>query len=346
MEKKINLIIILAMKLNNIMHNRWILLFLVMLMFFSISSVQAQVVDRVVAIVNDDVITSSEVNEEGKAIFRKLTDESPQAELEETLKKARKAIIEKMIDKRIIFQEAKRLNVQVSDEEAQKALSRMLKQNNISMDELKKQLAEAGVTEEQYRLNFKNQFLGNRVVSKELGSKIIIPEEAIVNYYDNNYKGRKEKNGYYILQIGLNWPSSEVNGDVEKAKSETLQKIERIRMLAVSGKDFNDLARKYSDLPSAVDGGDIGVFQKDEMAEYMQEAVSEINPGEISRIITTPTGYQFYKLLSIREESEKRDVPLESVRDEIYEILFQEKMKTEYDKWIKDLRSKAYIKIL
>ncbi len=116
--------------------------------------------------------------------------------------------------------------------------------------------------------------------------------------------------------------------------------------LAQHGGNFKELARQYSDLPSAKDGGDIGIFQVKEMAPFMRNAIIGLKPGQISKIVETPSGYQFFSILSSQEGQIITKVPYESVKEEIREKLYQQEMQLLYKNWIEGIRDKAYLKIL
>jgi peptidyl-prolyl cis-trans isomerase SurA len=325
-------------------------LFYRILVFFTLFLAAAQlshgddVVDRCVAIVNDDVITLSEVNEEGKPLFQRVAEQAPASELAEALKQVRKTVVEKLIDKKIMFQEAKKNNITVSDEEIDRAMELILARNKTTKERFKAQLATMGMTEEQYRKNLENQVLSSKLVSYEIRSKVIIPESRIIDYYDTHYTERVGEGGFYILQMGFTWNSDDP--DAEALKKEALEKAERIRSLAVTGQDFRELARKYSDLPSAPDGGDIGVVQKDDMSPAMLKTISETEPGRISPLIETSSAYQFFKVLSSQEGQIVTKVPYESVKDEIYDTLYQQEIEARFDDWLKEVKSRSYIKIL
>ena len=118
-----------------------------------------------------------------------------------------------------------------------------------------------------------------------------------------------------------------------------------MRSLALAGQDFKKLAHEYSDLPSAVDGGDIGVFKENEMAPAMRKAIIGLKPGEVSTIVETPSGYQVFKLLSSQEGQIVTKVPYESVKDEIREILYRQEMQKLYKNWLEELRSQSYVRV-
>jgi len=302
------------------------------------------VVDRVVAVVNEDVITLSEVNEEGKPLFQRVAEQAPASELPEALKQVRKTVVEKLIEKKLMLQEAKKANITVSDEEVEKAFELILKRNNTSLQQFRGQLATMGLTEAQYRENLKDQVLSSKLVSYEVRSKVIIPESKIIDYYDTHYTERVGEGGFYLLQIGIAWGTDKDNNEV--TKEEARKKAERIRSLAVTGQDFKQLAHEYSDLPSAVDGGDIGVLSKDEMSAEMLEVISKTKAGDITKIIETSAGFQFFKVMSSQEGQIITKVPYESVKDDIYDILYQQEIEVRFEEWLKAKKEQSYIKIL
>jgi peptidyl-prolyl cis-trans isomerase SurA len=130
------------------------------------------------------------------------------------------------------------------------------------------------------------------------------------------------------------------------SKEEVLRKAEEIRARVLAGENFTELAKSYSDFPSAAEGGDIGLIKKDEMAAYMKDTILPMQPGEISQIIETGTTFQFFKLLSVTDGDVVIKVPFESVKDEIREILYNREMEEQYNVWVESLREKAYVKIL
>lgn len=306
----------------------------------------ANVIDSCVAVVNNDVITLSEVNEAGKPIFKRIAEQVSPGQLAEALKQARKTIINKLIDKKLLLQQAKMMQISVSDEEVDQALARLLERNNTSMDRFRQELTKMGMTEEQYRQNLREQALGSKLINYEVRSKIIIPEASILDYYDNHYTEQINSGGYYILQIGITLDGKGMPEDRELADQLARKKITKIRKLALKGQDFKQLAREYSDLPSASDGGDIGAFQKDEMAAYMKNAVTSLTPGEISPVVKSPNGFMLFKLLSSQEGEIITKIPYDQVKDEIQATLYKQEMAKRYETWLDDIHNQAYIKIL
>lgn len=327
----------------------------VLLLYFALflplaESGHAELVDKVVAVVNDEVITLSELEAEAESLYHQIATTTPPESRDAAIVEAREEILNTLIDKRLITQKAKSQNITVTDGEVDAAFQQMLQRSRLSKAELLQKLSEAGVTEAVYRTTLASQILQNKLVSNDVRSKIIITEEMILDYYDTHYTSQVDEGSYYLLQIGFSWQDPE-NKDLSTPalyanKLDAQKRAQRVHGLARSGQDFGELARKFSDLPSAADGGDIGIFMADELADYMLAAVTNLQPNDISEIIETPAGYQFFKLLSGSEGAIVRKASYASVKDDIKRELYDRELQKAYGQWVRDLKSQAYIQKL
>lgn len=324
---------------------------LIILFFLSVTQVfpvAAGIIDSCVAVVNEDVITLSDVDEVGEPIFRQITEKAPPQELDMALKQARKNIIEKLIEKKLVMRQAARLHISVAEAEIDHALEQVLRDNSIGTEAFKAELEKMGSNEARYRENLRDQILSSKLINYEVRSKVVVPEETIREYYDKQYIEQVTAGSYSILQIGFSLAGEEEDAaDPVAVKKAVKKQAEEVRKLAEEGQDFKNLARQYSDLPSADDGGDIGTFQQDEMAAYMRDAVISLQPGEISPVVESPDGYMIFKLLSSRKTGEAMGkVPYGEVKQEIYNTLYKQEIEQRYKAWLEQIRDEAYIKIL
>jgi peptidyl-prolyl cis-trans isomerase SurA len=319
------------------------------LLFFLLAplSYGDHLVDRVVAVVNDDVITLSELEKMGREFFERIKAKAPAGEVDRALEKAREDVLSSLVDKFIVRQQAEKLSISVAEQELDTAIDQMLARNNGTIDDFRRELAAMNISEQEYRDNLRDQILQSKLISREVRSRIVIIEEDIQAYYQKEYTQEKGEGGYYILQIGFTWRNTVT---LKKAgfdtKKEAREKAEEIRVRVLDGESFMELAKSYSNLPSAADGGDIGLFKKDEMAAYMKDVILAMHPGEISPIVETGNAFQFFKLLSMRDGDIVVKAPYESVREEIRDILYRQEMEEQYKTWVQSLREGAYIKIL
>ncbi|MEA1933508.1 MAG: peptidylprolyl isomerase [Thermodesulfobacteriota bacterium] len=310
---------------------------------FSASALsETDIVDRVIAIVNEEIITLSDLESKGEPVFNRIRNTAPAPEVEQAIRDAQHEILTQLINQALILQQAKKLGISVNNSDIDAAINRLLMKNNETIEDLKQELTYLGMSEEEYRSIIRDRMLQSRTINREVRSKIVITDEKIQEYYDTHYTADAVPDGYYILQIGVTW--DEKNG--VRTKERAMQRAKEIRKMSIKDRDFMELAESYSDLPSARDGGDIGVFKKEEMAAYMRETIIGMQPGEISHIIETPSGYQFFKLLSVKNQGRTVQAEFDSVKLEIKEQLFQEKTKKLSETWLEQLREKAYIKRL
>lgn len=302
---------------------------------------QAEVIDRVVAIVNSDVITLSELNKEGEVFFKQIAEQAQPADKSAAVEEARRKVLSHLIDIKIASQKSKEIGISVSEAETEKAFAEVLERNRMTREGLVRELAAMGSNEAELRENLRKQILQAKLVNSEVTSKIVITEERIKEHYDKYYADKISAGGYNILQMGFSWGEKST-----RSKDEARQQAEFIREKAMAGQSFAELAKTYSDLPSAADGGNLGVLRKDEMAPYMRDTIVGLQPGDISQIVETDSGYQFFKLLSVNEGELVVKTPYETVKDEIKELIYQQEIEKYYEKWVKSLREKAYIKEL
>ncbi len=305
--------------------------------------VRAEVVDRVAAVVNDDIVTLSEVEEGVDDYVRSITrDESAPPEIDRD--QTRRQILTRLIDEKLVRQQAKKLAITVSDREVDQTIDQILARNQIGLESLKRDLARMGKTYDAFRANITDQLLQRKLVTYEVRSKVVVTDQRLKEYYEQKYGKEDDTLGYHVLQIGISW-NKEVGG--EQARQDARKRAEETRQMLLDGKQgFRGLAMSYSDLPSARDGGDLGVLKREEMAPYMRDTIVILKPGEISEVMETPVGYQFFKLLSYSEGETLKLAPYEAVRDEIEETVREEEIERQYGRWVNELRDKSYIKVL
>ncbi|MGB5686371.1 MAG: SurA N-terminal domain-containing protein [Candidatus Electrothrix sp.] len=326
---------------------RWLYILLAFLSITHPPVAQSDIIDSSVAVVNEDVITLSDVNTIGEAIFRQITEEAPPEQREKALQQARKRIITQLIENKLLTQQATALRISVTEAAIDHAQKQVLQRNGFTEEGFKAELKNTGMSEAQYRETLREQILRSKLINYEVRSKIVVPDEEIQRYFEQQYSKEAKAQGYYLLQLGVSWIDSGQASELPATKEDARKRAEVAHKLAQEGQDFKELARKYSNLPSAADGGDLGIFEKNEMAAYMQDAVITLQPGEISPVIERPDSYIFFKLLSNGQEEEGKERVLdENIKEEIRNKLYKQEAEERYKKWLEKIRSEAYIKIL
>jgi peptidyl-prolyl cis-trans isomerase SurA len=313
---------------------------LLVFLFFLPVLAHAEVIDRVVAIVNDDLITLSELDMEGAPLFEKIREQAPPEERAEALAAARKDILANLIERKLIAQRAAERGIEVSNEEIDMQYYRVIEQNNLSEEQFKSELVKAGITSQMYKDNLGSQIIRQRLLGVEIRSKVVITNKQIEEYYNTKYGQQSDGNdGLHILQIGCVWGP----GSKSASKEESRMRAEQLRGMVMAGENFKEIAKSYSDLPSAADGGDIGIFSRDVLSQAMQEGLNGLRPGEVSMIIENGQSIQFFKLLSSKSGNVITQAPLETVREEIRGLLMEQQLKEKFENWLVQLREISYV---
>ena len=253
--------------------------FILLLSLSLFSPAVAEIVSGIAATVNDDVITIYEVNREAAQLLGEAEKRGPLTD--EVRKQVRTAALNALIDKRLVQQKIKELNIQVSEEEVRQAVEEIKKQNNMTQDGLVAALLTQGLTFDQYKAQLKEQLERIRLMGQEVRAKIQVSETEIRDYYAANKANYSEDETYRARHIFFRVAK---NATAEQVK-EAMSRATNVLMEARSGKDFAELARKHSDEASAAkDAGDLGTFRKGEMLPEIESTVIAMKPGEVSEL--------------------------------------------------------------
>ncbi|MDY6837920.1 MAG: SurA N-terminal domain-containing protein [Thermodesulfobacteriota bacterium] len=304
------------------------------------SAGHGELVDRIAAIVNDDVITLSEWDETVQPYAGQIRRSlyGPQ-EKDEVFSRLRQDVLNRMIDQKLTDQESQRLGVDVDESEVDERIEQMMAAQSVSKEDLEKALQDQGYSQEEYRQRIREQMLRMKLINLEVKSKIAITEEEIEEYYDQHKEDYQEQRRYHLRTILVRVSSS----DTAQQKGEALKRIEAAVEAFEAGVGFEELAERYSDDRTAKGGGDLGLFDLEELSPEFRETVRGMKEGEISPIMQTPQGYQVVMLEQIKREEGKS---LEETKLQIQDKLYNELVEKEYKAWLEELRARSYIQII
>jgi peptidyl-prolyl cis-trans isomerase SurA len=308
--------------------------FLALLALHPSLSQAAQVVNGIVAVVNEEVITTFELDKEYQ-LMQKEQEKLPAAEK----MGLRSAALNRLVDKKLIDQKVRELDIKVQDDEVKLAIEDVKKQNNLTQEALVQALALQGLSFDQYRAQLKDQLERLRLMSQEVRSKVQVGEQEVRDYYEAN----RAKFGA-VEQFRARHIFFKVD---RKGGAAELSRIEAIAAgvlkQARAGKDFAELARTYSNDPAAAkDGGDLGSFKKADMLPEIGDSVAAMKPGDISELVLSQAGLHIIKL---EERSQSAGKTLNEVKPEIEEFLYKKKADERFAQWVKDLRASVPIEI-
>ncbi len=301
---------------------------------------RAELVDRIVAVVNNEAITLSELDESFEPYAKQIRSSlyGPQEE-NRMLLKVRRDILNEMIDQKLTDQESKSLGISVHESEVDQNIEQIKREHDFSQEELKKTLATEGYTLEEYRDRIREQMLRLKLINIEVKSKIAITEEDIRNYYESHKDAYGAKKKYHLRTILIRMPPWQT----AKHKAAALERLEDIVRKFKVGEAFDELARDYSEDVTGKTGGDLGWFFIEELSPELRETVQRMKEGETSPPLQTAQGYQVLMLEGIKDSPGKT---LKEVRIEIQEKIYHEVVEDKYKAWLNALRKRSYVEVI
>ena len=277
-------------------------------------------VDRVVLVVNEQIITLTEFLEEARSNGINMEEAGMEYKF-----------LEQIIDKTIVEQEALQAGITVSDEELEYTMKEVKSKFNLNEKEMEKALKKQNMTEESFREQWKFQLLTQKLMEAKVKGNVAVTDQEIKEYYQQTYgdyeEGTSEVRIAHILIL-----NSDANA---------LQKATKIADEAKAGGDFPQLAKEYSqDTMSAQNGGDLGYFKKGDLVESLEFAVKDVQINEIVGPVESPGGYHIIKVLDKKDS--KIGIP-QSYSNEIRNTIYSQKAEEMLKNYLTSIKETAYI---
>ena len=275
----------------------------------------SEIFNRIVAIVNDDVITLLELNKKFKELTG-LTPNDMRRQSESGFQDTRRKILNLLIDEKIAKGKIQELGIRVSEEQINATIEKIKSDNQWTQENLVAILEADGVTYEEYWDEVKKSFEQDRLISEEVMAKVIIREEEIRRYYEEHSADFATEESVHLAGMII--------------ASRNTEEAEAVLARLKNGEDLEELI-------------DLGTLKTDLLDPELKKVVDALNVGEVSDLIFRPNGIQIIRLL---ERHGKGVKPFEEVKEAIRAIIFEEEVNKRYAAWVEDLRKQAYTKII
>ena len=310
------------------------------------------VVEEIIARVNNEIITRSEYIRSRDQLKQEIQQQDP-ANADRIFSEKQRDVLRDLIDQQLLLQKGKDLGV-TGDTELIKRLDEMRKQMNLeTMEDLEKAAEAQGASYEDFKQNMRNQIITQRVIGQEVGSKLAMNKDDEKKFYEEHRAEMERPEQVRLSEIliapktpakpaagpdGKPEPPSEAETAAAlaaaKAKAEDL--LDQIH----KGAKFEDLAKKYSDGPSAKDGGDLSYFKRGTMPKELDDKVFALKTGEVSDVIRTKQGY----VILLAAEHQMAGIPsLKEIEPRIQDALYMQKLQPALRAYLTTLREQAYI---
>lgn len=295
------------------------------LLLFCAPTEAAKIVDRIVAVVDGQIITQYDLDKELAPYFRQMGGNVLGEQNEQQLNAMRKKLLDRLVDDILLLKEAERLGFQVTDTEVENHIRQFKQSNNMTDEDLSRQLLAENMTREEYRRSIRENMMRHRLLSYMVRRKVLVTDEEIERYYREHIEEyatpREVELGLILLPPGKD--------------AEALTQL--LRQGDVS---FEDAAREHSEGPGARNGGSLGKLKWSEVAPEWRVALENVQPGEVSRPFLVGRQQAILKLLEVIPGQER---PMDQVREEIRQKLHEPKFARIYTEYMQGLRDKAIV---
>jgi len=292
----------------------------------------AKIVERIIARVNNEIITQRKYDEEQDNLRRQLTEQYSGAELQAQFKEQSKNLLRDLIDQSLMVQKAKDLDINV-ETDVIKQLDDIRKKNNLStLEDLETEIGKQGLNYEDFKDQIRRNLLMREVIGREVGSRIQLSHDDARKYYEAH---KKEFQSPGLVHLG------QILVSTEKRKPEEAEKRANDAFAELkAGQRFAEIAKKYSDGPSAEQGGDVGFMKEGSLAPDVAAMVAKLDLNEFSNPMQTKYGYIILKIL----ERYSSGIPkFEEVEPRVNEVLYDQRMQPDLREYMKRLRKESYI---
>jgi peptidyl-prolyl cis-trans isomerase SurA len=256
-------------------------------------STKGVLLDKVVAVVNDGVVLESELDLETREIEARLQAQHVALPPEAVL---RQQVLDRLVGEEIQQQHADRAGIKITDEQVNAALQDVAKRQNLTLDQLPEKLAADGIDYAQYRIELRREIARQILRQRDVVQRIVVTPRELDQYLEHQKKTASASNEYNVAHILIAVPQDAKPAQLAQASALAQQVDER----AHKGEEFGALAVTYSQSESALEGGSLGWRKGTELPTFLADVVARMNPGDVSDVLQTPSGFHIVKLVDRR----------------------------------------------
>ncbi len=311
------------------------------------------VVEEIIARVNNNIITRADLRKAREQLFSEARQQPDAATAEQQAKEHEKDLLRDLIDQQLLLNKAQELGI-TADTELVKKLDDLRKQMHAdSMEDLEKAAEAQGISFEDFKQNLKNNIITQRVIGQEVGGHISVTSAEIQQYYDQHKTEMERPEQVRLSEILISTQSTpavkNAKGETALPDTQSLESVEQAQAKAnqvyemlKKGGNFDDLAKKYSNGPTASIGGDLEYFKRGTLSKEYESKVFDLQAGQYTAPIQTKQGFVILKVT----EHQTAGIPaLKEVESQVQEQLYITKMQPALRDYLTKLREEAYIDI-
>ncbi|MEO5371141.1 MAG: peptidylprolyl isomerase [Magnetococcus sp. DMHC-1] len=297
--------------------------------------VMAAQLDRIVAVVEGDIITMSEVNAVADPVIRRL---SRNGELRDE-SQVRRRVVEELILRKLRERKAHALNIEITDKDIEQGMAQVAKNNKLPLDRFLKSLRDQGIELASFRDSIQQELLQSRLIAQVIRPLVAVTEDEIKDLH-RTLRAADGPEQIHLGHILLATHEKMTSEQIDKLHKQGEDIVRRLR----AGESLSTLAGQYSDDPTGLKGGDMGWFKRGEMVPELEKAVFSLAPGAVAGPLQTAQGLHVFQVIE-RKSAPGDAMGSDANRAELENRLRETKIQDLYRQWQRDLRLRAFVEI-
>jgi peptidyl-prolyl cis-trans isomerase SurA len=298
------------------------------------SSKNSQSLDKIVAVVNDSIITQSELNQAVTSTKKQLAGSNVSLPPSNVL---HKQVLDQLINKKLQLQLADQMGIQTTDEQVDKTINEIAANNKVSVTELYQKVAEEGVNKSDYRKDIHDQLTLQQVQQQTIGPKLNITPQEVDDYMRSKTWEVSTNKEYHLEDILIALPEAPSPQDMAAAKKHADEVLTKIR----GGMSFSQAAAAESGENNALQGGDLGWRKLPEIPSAFAKDLVHMKSNDLLGPVQTPNGFHIIRLVETRDTEKKMKIA--DQRKQVEQLIYQRKLEEALQSWVTKLRSDAFI---
>jgi len=322
---------------------KWIIALLVVILAGWVPAQSTELVNRIVALVGDDIITLNELEKVTGPEEQQMMKMYRGPQLKEELLSLKTRYLESLITEKLLEKEIDRQRINIPEEDIDRRINEWREQNGLTEEEMKTWLEKQGLTVAKYRdmlrTKTKAQILLNRIEKH-----VVVSQDEIEKYYEQHKSDFIRKNRVHLKSI---WIRANSGNGKDNSYDSNQRRAQDILDKILGGSSFEMMAIRHSEGPNALSGGDASWIEWKLLDPKLQQVLENMKDGDVSPLLEVVRGNEiWFQIVKMEERETPGEPTLEEARDKIVRILTDEKRNAEKDEWLRKLREKYFVKIM
>lgn len=287
--------------------------------------------DEIVAIVNDDVVTKSELNRSLIVTRHQIMQQQISMPADNVLKKQ---VLNQLINKKLQLQIAKQVGIDFTDADVDRVVQNVARQNNLSVNSLYERINHDGMGTEDYRGEIRDQMIVQKLQQQEVGSRLSVSTDEITSFMNSKLWQNNNNKEYHLEDILISLSDTPSSEEISRAKKQAQSIVTKLNQ----GQSFHEIAQQESGDNHALNGGDLGWRKLAEIPSAFAQQIVMMQTNDIAGPIQTPNGFHIIRLVA--ERGAKDAAPN---RTQVEQLLLQRKFEEHVQNWVAKMRGQAFI---